>query len=139
MINLDITVLFQLVNFLITLVLLNYFIIGPIRKVMAERKALMENMQGDADGTRMEARLKLETYEGRLAHMRTQIAAMRMEMKDTAQHEAHGRLETAGEQVRAMRQEATATLKAEAAGVEKTLEGRVDTFATKALEKILQA
>lgn len=139
MISLDITVLFQLVNFLIALVLLNYFIIGPIRKVMAERKALMDNMQGDANGTRMQARLKLETYEGRLAQMRTQIAALRMETKDKAQNEAHGRLETASAEVRAMRQEATATLRAEAADVEKTLEGHVDTFATKALEKILQA
>ncbi len=139
MISIDITVLFQLVNFLIALVGINYFIIAPIRKVMAERKASMDTMQGDADGTRMEARLKLETYEGRLAQMRTQIVAMRMQTKDSAQKDAQDRLEAASAQVRTMRQEATATLKAEAKEATQSLESRVDMFATQALDKILQA
>ena len=38
MINIDITLLIQLVNFLIALAIINYLIIRPVRGIMARRR-----------------------------------------------------------------------------------------------------
>ena len=42
MLDLNITMLFQLANFLITLFVLNLLLIRPIRKIIRDRKALMD-------------------------------------------------------------------------------------------------
>ena len=49
MINIDITLLIQVVNFLIALAIINYLIIRPVRGIMARRRAQNDELRGAAD------------------------------------------------------------------------------------------
>ena len=67
MISIDVTLFFQVVNFLITLFILNALIIRPIRDVLARRRAHNEALAGDAGSMKDIAARKLESYEARRA------------------------------------------------------------------------
>jgi F-type H+-transporting ATPase subunit b len=45
MINIDITLLIQLVNFLVALAIINYLIIRPVRGVIARRRAQNDELR----------------------------------------------------------------------------------------------
>lgn len=139
MISLDITLLFQLVNFLVTLALLNWLIIGPVRRVMAERRARNDGLRGDAGSLNSEAARKLEGYEARLLRARAEMAAARDEAKQAGEKNAQGRLDAAGEEARAIRREAADRLHEESAGARRELDGRVDAYARMAVDRLLGA
>lgn len=137
MINLDITFLFQLANFLITVALLNWLIIGPVRRVMAERRARNDGLRGDAAMLNDEAARKLEAYESRLLHARAEMAAVRDEAKQAAEKTAQGRLEGAGEEARGILRAASDRVRAESLDARQQLDARVDGYARQALDKLL--
>lgn len=139
MINLDITFLFQLANFLITVALLNWLIIGPVRRVMAERRARNDGLRGDASSLNDEAAHKLEDYESRLLRARAEMAAVRDEAKQAGEKAAQGRLESAGEEARAILRAASERAQAESLDARQQLEARVGDFARQAVDKLLSA
>lgn len=139
MISLDITLVFQLVNFLVTLALLNWLIIGPVRRVMAERRARNDGLRGDTGSLNTEAARKLEAYEARLLRTRAEMAAVRDEARQNGDKDAQGRLEAAGAEARAMRREATDRLHAESADARRELDGRMGGYVNLAVDKLLGA
>ena len=60
MLDLNITLLFQLVNFLVSIVVLNYLLIKPLRKIMRERKAMMAELGSEAEGFEAKAQSSLD-------------------------------------------------------------------------------
>lgn len=66
MINIDITLLIQLVNFLIALAIINYLIVRPVRGIIARRRAQNDELRGSADALEGEADLKMEGYNARI-------------------------------------------------------------------------
>lgn len=88
MIDLDITAVIQFINFLITLVLLNFLLITPIRKIIEKRKEAMASLQGVAYKNNETADGKLENYNKTLAEVREKAAAQREALRNEAlQHE----------------------------------------------------
>ena len=49
MLDLNITLVFQLVNFFIALYVLNLLLIRPIREIIRKRKAVMDDMSGESE------------------------------------------------------------------------------------------
>ena len=49
MVDLNITLWIQLANFLVTLVVLNYLLISPIRKIIRKRKDNVEGLIGEIE------------------------------------------------------------------------------------------
>ena len=139
MINLDITFLFQLVNFLVTVALLNWLIIGPVRRVMAERRARNDGLRGDAASLNDEAARKLEDYESSLLRARADMAAVRDEAKRAGEKAAQGRLEGSGEEARAILRAASERVHADSLDARQQLEARVGDFARQAVDKLLSA
>ena len=72
MINIDITLLIQLVNFLVTLVIINYLIVRPVRGVIARRRAANDELKEKAESLAGEASLKMEGYTARIAQARAE-------------------------------------------------------------------
>lgn len=139
MISLDITLLFQLVNFLVSLALLNWLIIGPVRRVMAERRARNDSLRGDTGTLNDDAARKLEVYEARLLQARVEMASAREAAKQAGEKDAQSRLEAAGGDARAIRQEATDRLRHESAEARQHLDGKVSDYARLAVDKLLGA
>ncbi len=137
MIDIDITILFQFVNFIITLVVLNYLLIRPIRDIVKKRRDLAAGLLSDAESFTSGAAKKLEQYEAALAKAREEAAKARDEQKagaaarqedllHAAQQEAQEYLAASREQTRAAVSEATAALR-----------GRIPALAALAAAKLL--
>lgn len=81
MIDLNITMLFQLVNFLVTLVVLNALLIRPIREIIKKRSDKMADLLGESEQFFCQAGDKLKNYEAVLAITRAEAAAERDKAK----------------------------------------------------------
>ena len=77
MLNLDITMLFQLVNFFIVLYVLNILLIRPIRGILKERRDKMDNLSGEADAFEREAEARLASYNESLQSARQEAGQTR--------------------------------------------------------------
>ena len=137
MINIDITLLIQLVNFLVALAIINYLIIRPVRGVIARRRAQNDELRGSADTLMGEADLKMEGYTARIAQARADVAAARESVKASAEKDAHARVQAAGEEARAIHRAAADRVQAESAEAQRELDGRVGDYVQVALKSML--
>ena len=126
-----------MVNFLITLFILNVLIIRPIREVLARRRAHNAALAGDAGSMKDIAARKLESYEARLVQARAQMASSRDAAKKAGEREAQKHLEAVGAEARTIRQNATERMREESAAARRELEGRVAAYAESAIGKVL--
>ena len=134
MLDLNITLLFQLVNFLITIVVLNYLLIKPIRKIISERKAMMANLNSDADGF---AQSSLDEYEAQLVKARQDAAANREDGRNAGLKEQQAVLDEAQKEAQGILGEARARLNAEAEESLKELRAKVDSFSQQLATRVL--
>ncbi len=135
--DLNITLLFQLVNFLITIVVLNYLLIKPIRKIISERKAMMANLNSDADGFASKAQSSLDEYEAQLVKARQDAAANREEGRNAGLKEQQAVLDEAQKEAQGILGEARARLNAEAEESLKELRAKVDSFSQQLATRVL--
>ena len=112
MFDVNITLVIQFVNFIVTIVVLDFLLIRPIRAIVKKRRDLASGMLSDAEQFTAEAAGKLESYETALAKAREDAAKAREERKNeavsreaellqTAQRDAQDFLHTSREETRA--------------------------------------
>jgi F-type H+-transporting ATPase subunit b len=77
MIDINGTLLIQLVNFIVALVGMNFLLIKPIRAIVRKRRDLASALLRDAEQFTAEAARKLEHYEAALARTREEAARNR--------------------------------------------------------------
>ena len=137
MINIDITLLIQLVNFLVALAIINYLIIRPVRGIIARRRAQNDELRGSADALEGEADLKRDGYTARIDQARAEVAAVRKSMKAAAEEAAQARINEAGDEARAIHRAAAERVRTESAEARRELDGRVGDFVQVALKAML--
>ena len=137
MINIDITLLIQLVNFLIALAIINYLIVRPVRGIIARRRAQNDELRGAAGSLEGEAGLKMEGYNARIEKARAEVAAVRKSMKAAAEETAQARINEAGDEARAIHRAAAERVRVESAEARRELDGRVGDFVQVALKAML--
>ena len=81
MVDLNITFWIQLANFLVTLVVLNYLLISPIRKIIRKRKDNVEGLIGEIEAFTAEKQQLLDEYESELRKAREAAAIYRKDGK----------------------------------------------------------
>ena len=122
MIDVNLTAIIQFVNFLITLIVLNYLLITPIRKIIIARKEAMDKMRGTINLARDESVSRLERYNESLADYRAEALKAREEIRskaiirereitDAALAAAQGRLQDARADISAQVERALSELK----------------------------
>lgn len=87
MINLDLAFIFQLVNFLVLVLILNVFLYKPIRKVLADRVEQVSSAKAKAVEVDQEVREKIALYEARLREIKSKAGEERAAMIKEAQKE----------------------------------------------------
>jgi len=83
-INLDVAFVFQLVNFLVLVLLLNVFLYKPIRKQLADRSALISGAKEKSAAVDLEVQEKVASYEARMREIRAGAADERGVLKKEA-------------------------------------------------------
>ncbi len=129
-ISLDVTLFIQLINFFISLLIINYLIIKPIRSNMARRKAIIDADNKDTENFMQSMGIHNLQYEERISSVRAQIAKERDEYKKNAEEFARGVLG-------AIRQESTQKIQNESSEALQALQADVSSYSKEALAKIL--
>lgn len=122
MLDINITLVFQLVNFLVTLAVLNYLLIKPVRDIIKKRRDLASGLLSDAENFTAEAAKKLDGYETALAKAReeaanarearrAEAAARETDIVDAARKEAQEFLHASREETRAAVADAMADMR----------------------------
>ena len=137
MIDIDSTFFIQLINFLITLVILNALLIKPIREKIKERNALMADQLSTIETFNMGADEKLKSYEQTLDAARQQGLELRKQMRAEGAGEEQQIMSAAGKEVAATMKAAQEAIAAEVNGAKNALSADVEKFALKATAKIL--
>jgi len=137
MIDLDFTAVIQFINFLITLVVLNYLLISPIRKIIRQRKEVMEQMQGAATIAREASDDKLEDYNKSLVEYRSQATLAREEIRNQAIEREREITEAALADTQAKLQKARADISAQVDSAMAELKQSVPGMAKEAMGRIL--
>ena len=139
MIDLNATFFVQLVNFVLSLILLNVILSGPIRKILKKRAEFVASQMEGIESFTSSADAKLKDYELSLDAARAAATAGRMAMKAEGQAKEKDLLEAAGAEAASKLQAARAEISAQSAAAKKALEGKVSGLASKAVAKVLAA
>lgn len=137
MIELNITAVFQLINFIIALVVLNYLLISPIREVLRQRKNKLSNLESELAAFRSQAQESLAGYEQSLAQVREEAVSKRKAAKAKATSLEQELLAEANAKAQENLKAAKAELVLEMDVAKKSLEAELNIFTKAALHKVL--
>lgn len=136
-ISLDITFLIQLVNFLVSLLIINALIIKPIRKNMAQRKAIIDADKKETNDFTSKIEAQQLLYDERLRAVRVEVTKQRESIKLDAEGSAQQKLQQANDKARVLRQESTQKIQGESQEAMSVLQNKISSYTQEALTKIL--
>lgn len=137
MIDLNITMLIQLLNFLIVLVGLNALLVRPIREIIKQRKDKMSGLLGDAEQFAEAAEAKLKNYEAALVEARKSAQVERDKAKEAALEDEASIVSKANTNAQAAITASRQEIRANVETAMATLRGQVGALAEKATAKVL--
>lgn len=137
MINLDLAFVFQLVNFLVLVLLLNVFLYKPIRKQLADRVDLISGAKAKSAAVDKEVQDKLAAYEARMREIRAGAADERGVLKKEAQQQEAAILEKARTEASQSLASIKAKVAQEAQDARRLLKESAETLSSEICEKVL--
>lgn len=136
-INLDISLVIQLINFLLLILAMNWLLYRPIRKILTERRELMDRLKNKA----AKAKIELESGEAEKARLNAESLRQALHQKNEitarAASEEKSILAEAQEQVARQINDSRAKLQQAASAARNALAQDVDRIAKDMAEKIL--
>ena len=137
MITIDITVLIQIINILILIVVLNAVLYKPVRTVLAKRKEKLEELATSIENFKKNAELRREEISRKLNEARSKAKEEIEKARSAAQT-------STAESLAQVRQEALANktaqldeIKKQFTDAQQQLSGQIDSFASDMAAKIL--
>jgi len=94
-IELNLAFVVQLINFGVLVLILNLFLYKPIRRVLADRRQVIDSAREKAASVDLEVQEKMARYEARLRDAKQEAAGRRAEALKLAQSEETAVLEKA--------------------------------------------
>ncbi len=137
MINLDLAFVFQLVNFLVLVLVLNVFLYKPIRKVLADRAEQLSGAKAKAAEVDQEVQEKVALYEARLRDVKAKAGAERAAMIKEAQAEEAVLVEKARTEAAGSLTAIKSRVAKEAAGAKELLREQARALSLEICEKVL--
>jgi F-type H+-transporting ATPase subunit b len=137
MITVDITMPIHILNILFLIVVLNAVLYRPVRRILAERKQKITDLNSDVDTFNKNAKLRGEQFDQKFREARRKAKAE----FDSARNEAQAAGAEKLQQIRTESDKAKAaqltTVASEVKAAEQTLKGQVESFATEMAGKVL--
>ncbi|HOP39556.1 MAG TPA: ATP synthase F0 subunit B [Geobacteraceae bacterium] len=137
MINLDIVLLIQAINFLVLLFLLNILLYKPIRKILADRDAEIAASKKKTLTVDQDVREKMARYEQKLRDVKTDATEKRNAMIREAREEEAKVLEAARRDAAVVLSKVRESIEQEAAQAEALLKVQADSLSNRICEKVL--
>ena len=138
MLDLNITRIFQLVNFLVAIFVLNILLIRPIRDIIKKRNGIMDGMAEEAESFEYQAAERLANYEAELARARQDAGLTREEGRAAGTVEQQALVGEAQKSARDILAETRESLRAQAAKTLDELRNQVSDFSARLATKLLK-
>lgn len=138
MVDLNITLAIQLVNFIIALVVLNYVLIRPIRNILQKRRDIVNGLISETEKQNSDAGTRIQKYEADLDAARSAAAEQRDAIKQQGLDAERGILADAQNEAQTFLQKTHREVELEVAEVMKSLRAQVDAMAGKVVAKVLE-
>jgi len=136
-INLNVTLLIQAVNFLILIALLSKFLFTPLRKFLADRAEGIEKALAEAKVAREAAAKSQEEYRAQILATQREAAAMREQAQREVEAERQRLLKASRDEAQRLVDEARAAIEAETKRARATLREEVVSISLAAAERLL--
>ena len=137
MIELNLSFVIQLVNFGILVLVLNVFLYKPIRKVLADRRQVIDSAREKTVSVDAEVQAKMAQYEARLHTAKAEAGAQRADAMKLAQVEEAALLERARKQASESLSSIREKVAKEAGEARELLKKQVEILSGDICEKIL--
>jgi F-type H+-transporting ATPase subunit b len=136
-IELNVAFFVQVVNFGILVLVLNIFLYKPIRKVLAERRQVIDGARETAASVDLEVQEKMAQYEAKLRDAKSEAGASRAESLKQAQQEETAVLEKARKESSESLASIRTKVAKEAADARELLKKQAEALSGDICEKIL--
>lgn len=137
MIEIDATFWVQLVNFLVSLIFLNFLLIKPIRGIIKKRSDSISSTLSETDSFTNVAEGKIKNYETALAEARKVGSAQRLSLKDEGTKEEKQLVEATAKKAQDSLAAARNEIAKQVIAAMDSLKGQADALAQKAVGKVL--
>ena len=138
MLDLNVTMIFQLVNFLVAIYVLNILLIRPIRDIIKKRNGIMDGMAEEAESFEYQAAERLTAYEAELTRARQDAGLTREEGRAEGMVEQQKLVGDAQKSARDILAETRESLRAQAAKTLDELRNQVSDFSARLATKLLK-
>ncbi len=136
-INLNVTLLIQVVNFLILIALLSRFLFAPLKKFLADRAEGIEKSLAEAKLAREAAARAQEEYRAQIQATQREAAALREQAQREVEAERQRLLKASRDEAQRMVDEAKAAIEMEAKRARASLREEVVNLSLAAAERLL--
>jgi len=136
-VNLNITTLIQVVNFLILIALLSRFLFTPLKKFLAERAEGIEKALAEARLARESAAKAQEEYRAQILAAQRESAALREQAQREVEAERQRLLKASRDEAQRVLDEAKAAIEMETKRARAALREEVVTLSLAAAERLL--
>jgi len=137
MIDVNVTLLIQMGNFLVLLFLMNMILYGPIRRVVKQREQHVLREEESVRHLQMEAIAALEGFDAKILEARKDGRQKIQELKGVAREEEKSMLQLAAEEAARQVQKIRESVQKEVAVARRELRGQVQSFSVELAQKIL--
>jgi F-type H+-transporting ATPase subunit b len=137
MINPDITLLIQMINFLVLLVILNLVLFRPIRNVIKERNQIMQNFNAEITSLTDEAQESMNKFEQRILEAKREGMTRIESLKDEGEEAEAALISATNQEVQARIEEARKQVESDIQEAREQLQAQVQAFSVAVSEKIL--
>jgi F-type H+-transporting ATPase subunit b len=137
MIDLNYTMLIQMINFLVLIFILNILLYKPIIKIIDERNKKIEDSKSEVDSLGEQAELKIADYEEKMRQARQEAMSQRNEVKDEGEEAGKTIIEGARGEISTMIEGFKVTLASETEAARNVLRDQAKKIAVEISEKVL--
>jgi F-type H+-transporting ATPase subunit b len=138
MINPDITLIIQMINFLILLVVLNLILFRPIRKIIKQRNQIIQNFNSEITSLTDDAHDSMERFERKVLEAKKEGMARVNKMKGEGEQAEAELIAATNTEVQATIQEARKKVASDIQQARTQLQAQVQAFSVAVTEKVLE-
>lgn len=137
MITIDITMLIQIFNILILIVIMNAVLYKPVRSILEQREKRLADLEKDVQTFNKNAQLRLQEFDSKLNDARRKAKSSVEGIRGEVQGEANEKIAAIRKEADAAKAEQMASIRAEFTTAKQQLSGQVATFASEMAAKVL--
>jgi F-type H+-transporting ATPase subunit b len=137
MLDINITALIQAGNFFIAVLVLNWLLIRPVREILRQRAAKMDDMSASAEAFVRSADEQLAEYRDSLGRTRQEATRKRADARANALNEQQALVAEAGKRAQEQLAQAKQSLLQEMRSAQAALAQQVKPLAAKAVDRMI--